>query len=233
MVQIAEENGFITQIGAWVLERACRDRGTWLRQHPATPLDLAVNVSARQVMGPGFAGTVAGVLDMTGMDPAALMLELTEGVFVDDPARAMTVLADLKGLGLRLALDDFGTGYSSLSYLREFPVDIVKIDQGFIADIGREPTATAIIDAVTKLAHVIGLSVTAEGIETQTQREEITAIGCENAQGFLYARPMPSHELTAQLAASSGGPIYLPGTTASRAPGRLKALGRLPAAKRR
>ena len=164
-------------------------------------------------MASGFAGTVAAILDKTGMDPAALILELTEGVFVDDPARAMTVLADLKALGLRLALDDFGTGYSSLSYLREFPVDIVKIDQGFIADIGREPTATAIIDAVTKLAHVIGLSVTAEGIETHTQRKEITAIGCENAQGFLYAHPMPSHELTAQLAANSGGPMHLPQVT--------------------
>ena len=213
MVDIAEQNGLITQIGAWVLERACRDRGTWLRQHPGTPLDLSVNVSPRQVMDPGFAGTVAAILDKTGMDPAALILELTEGVFVDDPARAMTVLADLKGLGLRVALDDFGTGYSSLSYLREFPVDIVKIDQGFIADIGREPTATAIIDAVTKLAHVIGLSVTAEGIETHTQRKEITAIGCENAQGFLYAHPMPSHELTAQLAANSGGPMHLPQVT--------------------
>ena len=217
MIDLGEQNGLIAQIGAWVLDRACRDRATCLRQHPATPLDLSVNVSPRQVMGPGFAGTVAAIMNKTAMDPDALILELTEAVFIDDPARAMTVLADLKALGLRLAFGDFGTGYSSLSYLREFPVDIIKIDQGFIADIGREPTGVAIIDAVTKLAHVLGLSVTAEGIETQAQLDEVTTMGCENAQGFLYARPMPSHELTAQLAAHHGAPLHLPtGTTASR-----------------
>ena len=144
--------------------------GTWLRQHPGTPLDLSVNVSPRQLMDPGFVGTVAAILDKTGMDPAALTLEITEWVFVDDPARAKTVLADLKALGVRLALDDFGTGYSSLRYIRQFPVDIIKIGQGFIADIGREPTATAIIDALTNLAHILGLSVTAEGIETHPTR---------------------------------------------------------------
>jgi diguanylate cyclase (GGDEF)-like protein len=217
MIDVAEENGLITEIGAWVLDRACRDRGTWLGQHPAAPLDLAVNVSPRQLMDLDFAGTVAAILDRTGMDPAALILEMTESVFIDDPARAMTVLTDLKALGVRLALDDFGTGYSSLRYLRQFPVDVVKIDQGLIADIGREPTATAIIDAVTKLAHVLGLSVTAEGIETQVQREQIAAIGCENAQGFLYARPMPGHDIAARLAAHHGAPLHLPTeTTASR-----------------
>ena len=210
LVGVAEENGLIIQIGAWVLERACSDHGRWPRQHPDTPLDLSVNVSARQLLGPGFSGTVAAVLNRTSMDPASLVLEMTEGIFIDDAGRAMTVLSDLKALGVRLALDDFGTGYSSLSYLRDFPVDIVKIDQGFIADIGREPTGVAIIDAVTNLAHVLGLSVTAEGIETPLQRDEIITLGCENAQGFLYAWPMPSRELAAQLTDRLGKPLHLP-----------------------
>ncbi len=135
--EVAEQSGLISEIGAWVLERSCRDRGRWLQQHPGAPLDLAVNVSARQLMSPGFCATVADVLATTGMDPAALILEMTENIFIEDSERAMTVLADLNDLGIRLALDDFGTGYSSLSYLRRLPIDIVKIDQGFIADIGR------------------------------------------------------------------------------------------------
>ena len=139
MVEVAEQSGLISEIGAWVLERSCRDRGRWLHEHPGAPLDLAVNVSARQLMSPDFCATVASVLARTGMDPTALVLEITENIFIEDSERAMTVLADLKGLGVRLALDDFGTGYSSLSYLRRLPIDIVKIDQSFIADIGPRP----------------------------------------------------------------------------------------------
>jgi EAL domain-containing protein (putative c-di-GMP-specific phosphodiesterase class I) len=154
-------------------------------------------------MQPGFAARVAAILDRTAMDPAALVLEMTEGIFIDDAARAMTVLEDLKALGVRLALDDFGTGYSSLAYLRQFPVDIVKIDRQFIADLGQKTAGMAIIDAVTNLAHVLELSVTAEGIETAAQHEQIARIGCEHAQGFHYARPMPSHQLVAQLTAHS------------------------------
>ena len=201
LIDVAERNGFISQIGAWVLERACSDRAGWHRPHPDTPLDVSVNVSAQQLMGRDFSGTVAAILDRTAMDPAALVLEMTEGIFIDDAGRAITVLADLKELGVRLALDDFGTGYSSLSYLRQFPVDIIKIDQGFTADIGRELFGTVIIGAVTNLAHVLGLSVTAEGVETAEQREAITAIGCENAQGFFFGQPMSNDEFTAQLAA--------------------------------
>ena len=121
LVGVAEQSGLISDIGAWVLERSCHDRGRWLHDHPDMPLDLAVNVSGRQLMGPDFAATVAVVLALTGMDPAALVLEMTEDIFIEDSERAMTVLAELKGLGVRLALDDFGTGYSSLSYLRRLP----------------------------------------------------------------------------------------------------------------
>jgi EAL domain-containing protein (putative c-di-GMP-specific phosphodiesterase class I) len=199
LVALAEQSRLISEIGEWVLERSCRDRGRWLREHPGAPLDLAVNVSGRQLMSQDFCVMVADILARTGMDPAALTLEMTENIVIEDSERAMTVLTDLKALGIRLALDDFGTGYSSLSYLLRLPVDIVKIDQSFIADIGHAPTGGAIVAAVTNLAHVLGLTVTAEGVETQHQHDEIRAMGCESAQGYFYARPMPAAEIGAQL----------------------------------
>jgi diguanylate cyclase (GGDEF)-like protein len=209
LVGVAEQSGLISDIGAWVLERSCLDRGRWLHDHPEAPLDLAVNVSARQLAKPDFLRTVASVLDRTGMDPGALVLEMTENIFIEDTERAMTVLADLQELGVRLALDDFGTGYSSLSYLRRLPIHIVKIDQSFIADIGNDPDGGAIVAAVTELAHVLGLAVTAEGVETVVQRDQVSAIGCEFAQGYYYARPMPTAEIAARLAAVDH-PLHLP-----------------------
>jgi diguanylate cyclase (GGDEF)-like protein len=197
MVAIAEQTGLIVQIGAWILERACRDRGRWL--HRGMALDVAVNVSARQLMSWTFPSTVAGILKRTGMDPAALVLEITENVFIEDIERATTVLAELKQLGIRLALDDFGTGYSSLTYLRRLPIDVVKIDQSFIADIGLEQSGVTIVSAVTHLAHALGFAVTAEGVETDRQSDEVLALGCEYAQGFLYGRPMSAADLVTSL----------------------------------
>ena len=199
MVRVAEQTGLINDIGAWVMERACHDRGRWLHDHPDMPLDLAVNVSGRQLMGPDFLATVAVVLALTGMDPAALVLEMTEDIVIEDSARSRRVLAELRGLGIRLALDDFGTGYSSLSYLRRLPVQILKIDQSFIADIGQSSTGAAVVAAVTHLAHVLRLSVVAEGVETEDQRDEVRAIGCESAQGFFYARPMSASAISDYL----------------------------------
>jgi EAL domain-containing protein (putative c-di-GMP-specific phosphodiesterase class I) len=200
MVEAAEQSGLIVKIGAWVLEQACRDHRTWPVAHPHAPVELAVNVSGRQLMGEDFAATVSSVLSRTGMRPDALILEVTENVLIDDSERAMIALADLKRLGVRLALDDFGTGFSSLSYLRRLPIDIVKIDQTFIADL-RPPFNATITAAVTNLAHILGLSVTAEGVETEDQRDAVQAIGCEFAQGYFYARPMPSSGIVAELAA--------------------------------
>ena len=210
LVEVAEQSGLISDIGVWVLERSCLDRGRWLHEHPAAPLDVAVNVSARQLSKPDFLPTVASVLDRTGMDPNSLVLEMTENIFIEDTERAMTVLAKLKALGVRLALDDFGTGYSSLSYLRRLPIHIVKIDQSFIADIGKDSEGSAIVAAVTELAHVLGLAVTAEGVESRIQRDQVSAIGCEHAQGYYYARPMPASAIAAQLAAVPDGALHLP-----------------------
>ncbi len=209
-IAVAEHDHLIHDIGAWVLERSCRDQVSWLADHPDKPLELSVNVSARQLMGRDFAGTVREVLRKTGMNPTDLLLEVTEGIFISDVEQATGVLADLRALGVRLALDDFGTGYCSLAYLRHFPVDIIKIDQGFTAAVGREPASAAIVAAVTQLAHVLGMTVTAEGVETADQRAELESIGCENAQGFHYARPMTSQDITAQLARQPGRPVHLP-----------------------
>jgi EAL domain-containing protein (putative c-di-GMP-specific phosphodiesterase class I) len=203
LVSVAEDNGLIMAIGAWVLERACIERGTWLAH--GHPLDIAVNVSARQLMAPDFGVQVAEILARTQMDPAALVLEVTEGIFIRDGERAMVVLAELKRLGLRLALDDFGTGYSSLSYLRQFPVDILKIDQSFVPEIETDVTVAAIAEAITRLAHVLGLTVVAEGVETAAQRVEILAVGCDAAQGYFYARPMSAGAFAAMLATSPSG----------------------------
>ena len=209
-INVAERSGLIVDVGAWVLARSLRDRAAWLAQHPGQPLSLAVNISARQVIDPGFVGLVAGLLEQASMDPADLVLEVTEGIFIENGEQPMAVLAELRQLGVKLALDDFGTGYSSLNYLRRFPVDIVKIDQGFVADIDRDPTAAAIVGAVTQLTHVLGMTVIAEGVEEPHQRDRLIDIGCELAQGFLFAVPMPSIDLTDLLARPESHPLQLP-----------------------
>jgi len=210
MVEVAEQSSLIRDIGAWVLSRSCRDRSRWMQAHPGARLDVAVNVSARQLMGADFTATVAKALVATGMEPSALVLEVTESIFIEDTDRAMAVLDELKSLGVRLALDDFGTGYSSLGYLRRLPIDIVKIDRSFIADIGHAAQGGAIVAAVTALAHTLGLTVVAEGVESRRQRDDVRAIGCELAQGYFYARPMSADAIGVHLDAAGGGPVHLP-----------------------
>jgi EAL domain-containing protein (putative c-di-GMP-specific phosphodiesterase class I) len=209
MIQIAEESELINQIGLWVLEQACTDRGGWLRDHPASPLELAVNVSSRQLSQPGFCDALNEIIDRCEMDPTALILELTENIAVGEGDEIAAILVQIKGLGVRLAMDDFGTGYSSLRYLQKLPIDIVKIDQGFIFDIGRIATGHAVVTAVAGLAQLLGLSVTAEGVETVEQRDAIQEIGCDSSQGYFYARPMSSDDILALLDGQAGG-VHLP-----------------------
>lgn len=216
MVGIAEDSGLITGIGAWVLQRACTDREHWYAEHPHAPLTIAVNVSARQLLGPAFVTKVSEVLAVTGMAPDDLVLEMTEGIFIGDADRALTVLRDLKGLGVRLALDDFGTGYCSLNYLRQFPVDIVKIDQAFTRSIDQESAGAAIVAPINHLAHVLDLTVTADGVESTEQRNGITAVGCDAAQGFFFARPMPAPAIRSMLQDSNGHELLLPKHVVSR-----------------
>ncbi|HUF96676.1 MAG TPA: GGDEF domain-containing protein, partial [Ilumatobacter sp.] len=171
IVAIAERSELICGIGAWVLEQACEDHSGWMEDHPDNSLDLAVNVSVRQLLAPDFCEVVSSVLGRTGMDPSSLILELTESIEMEHNARVTEALVCLSGLGVRLALDDFGTGFSSLSYLNRLPIDIVKIDRSFIAQLDH-PSARIVVASVTDMAHELGLEVVAEGVETATQLQE-------------------------------------------------------------
>jgi diguanylate cyclase (GGDEF)-like protein len=198
-VPLAERSGLITEIGRWILERACRDRQHWRSNGYQTDLSLAVNVSAVQLMAPDFAAVVAEVLADTGTDPATVTLEVTEGVFVAESERALAVLKALKRVGVRLALDDFGTGYSSLGYLKHFPFDTLKIDREFVAGLGKDVASGVIVDAVVGLAHGLSMTVVAEGVETAQQYYEVLSRGCDASQGFYFASPMSAADLGLML----------------------------------
>jgi diguanylate cyclase (GGDEF)-like protein len=199
-IPIAEQSNLICDIGQWVLERACIDRNSLQHANPRSALGVCVNVSPHQLLSEGFCSTVQGVLTATTTPPELLTLEMTEGVYVEDTERAQVVLADLKSIGVLLALDDFGTGFSSLSYLEQFPIDIVKIDQSFVARLGREsPVSAAIVRSVVDLAHALNMGVIAEGVETTDQLDELATLACDSCQGFYFAPPMTAVDLERQL----------------------------------
>ncbi len=156
---------------------------------------MAVNVSAHQLMEPDFVDAVADVLTRTNIPPGLLTLEITESVFINDSERALVVLDELKQLGLMLALDDFGTGYSSLVYLDQFPIDVIKIDRGFTAKLGRDRASQVIVAKVIELAHLLDMGVVSEGIETAEQLHEVRKLGSESSQGFYFARPLSADRL--------------------------------------
>jgi diguanylate cyclase (GGDEF)-like protein len=191
----AERTGLISPIGQWVLRQACDDLVRWRREGTAVG-QVAVNVSAQQVMGSSFVKTVASVLSETGADPGRLCLEVTESLFLSDTERAARVLHEVKDLGVRLSLDDFGTGYSSLSYLQHFPVDIVKIDRSFTAKMTKDKATKSIVRAVIELSHVLDKSVVAEGVETTADLQEITELGADYAQGFYFSRPVSRDKIS-------------------------------------
>jgi len=200
LIPLAEQSGAINDIGRWVLERACPDLRRWSQAAQwangrAAAFGMAVNVSAHQLMAPDFVATVAEVLEATGTVPHDLTLEITESVFIHDPKRAQVVLSDLKVLGVLIALDDFGTGYSSLSFLKQFPVDSVKIDRIFTADLVHDSASHAIVSKMIELAHLLDLSVVTEGVETAAQRDEALLMGSECYQGYYFARPMSAESL--------------------------------------
>jgi diguanylate cyclase (GGDEF)-like protein len=200
VVPLAEQSGLIIEIGRWVLMQACVDLHRWQRHEHHSELEICVNISTPQLMAPDFAATVAEVLAETRTDPRLVTLEMTESVFIQDSDRALVVLHDLRSLGVKLALDDFGTGYSSLSYLRQFPVNIVKIDRAFIADLGNEPTSRLIVSAIVRLAHSLEMTVVAEGIESVNQYEEVVALDCDSYQGYFFARPASAEVLDSLMA---------------------------------
>ena len=191
-IAVAEDSGLIVPIGAWVLREACRQVRAWNEvRDPAHPLRLSVNLSARQLAEPTLVATVRDTLLGAGIDPGRLhlSLEITEALVLHDPETAALRLGELRALGVQFAIDDFGTGYSSMAYLRRFPVSIVKVDSPFVAGLGIDDHDEAIVSAIVRLAHTLGLRVVAEGVETELQLVHLRAMGCDYAQGYLLGRP--------------------------------------------
>ena len=187
-----EETGLIVPVGTWVLEEACRQAHEWASayRHQA-PLMVTVNVSARQLAQADFGDVLRRVLDETGVDPATICLEITEGAVMADVNAAWTMLRQAKSLGVYLALDDFGTGFSSLSFLRQFRLDIVKIDKSFVDGLGQSREDTTIIEHVVGMARGLGMVTVAEGVETADQVRYLRSLECHMAQGFFYSKPQP------------------------------------------
>ncbi|MGB9118831.1 EAL domain-containing protein [Bradyrhizobium sp.] len=185
-IPVAEESSLIVEMGEWVLREACREAASW-----SNPLTIAVNISPIQFRQGDLPKSVHSVLLETGLAPARLELEITEGVLIDDFSRAISILARLKSLGVRIALDDFGTGYSSLSYLHSFSFDKIKIDRAFIGDLESSRHSTAIVRAVIDLGHNLDVPILAEGVETDAQHAFLMREGCDEVQGYLTGRPLP------------------------------------------
>ena len=181
--------------------KAVRHWAGWRSRHPGVvPPVLHVNLSPRQLHQQEFLGFVHHVLGRYGVEPSNVCVELTETVLMDDLERRRSPLTELRDLGLRIALDDFGTGYSSLTYLKRFPVDCIKIDQSFVAGVADEGFDAAIVESVIDLAHAVGLSVVAEGVETPEQLARLRELGCDQAQGYLFSKARPARDLDALLA---------------------------------
>ena len=204
-IPVAESTGLIVAIGEQVLRKACRQASLWQRLG-AAPLRMAVNVTARQFRQKGFVKSMQAALASAQLDPRLLELEITEDALMEHGPDTLATLDAIGKLGVQLAIDDFGTGYSSLSYLKRLPIDTVKIDQSFVADLPGDPDAGAIVGAIIALAHNLGLKVLAEGVETRAQFEYLRDHGCDGAQGYFLGRPQPP-EL---LSVGKGGNVVVP-----------------------
>ena len=192
-IPIAEETGLIEHIDTFVMAEACRQMRSWQqRWQGGRPLSLNVNVSGRQFRSHDICARIEGILHATGFEPGSLRLEITESVVMEDAARSRELLVALRALGVRVAIDDFGTGYSSLNYLHEFDVDDLKVDRSFIDNMGKERDTIRIVETVIGLGHGLGMTVTAEGVETMDQLRKIRELGCEVAQGYLFSKPVPA-----------------------------------------
>ncbi len=198
-IPLAERDGLIADLGDRVLERALATISTIDGSHGDNPLSVGINVSACQLRDPRLVDRVRELAATHTLRPRTLVLELTESVLLDDPMQALGLMRALQGLGVRFAIDDFGTGYSSLSYLRQLPVDIIKIDRSFVSAMLDDPGQRDLVEAIVHLGRSLHLDVVAEGVEQTAQRDELKAIGCEYAQGFLWSAPLTATDLRARL----------------------------------
>ena len=207
-IGVAEETELILPIGKYVLERACWSARAW-RDQFGFPVSMSVNLSPRQFLQPGLVDDIAGILDSTRVDPGQICLEITESLAMTDVEWVISVLLELKGIGVRVAIDDFGTGYSSLGYLKRFPVDTVKIDRAFVSGLEDSPVDSAIVAAVIGLADAVGMTTVAEGVETSGQLERLRELGCDTVQGYYLAKPMPASAMEALLWAQTAESVRL------------------------
>ncbi|MEP7201076.1 MAG: GNAT family N-acetyltransferase [Ilumatobacteraceae bacterium] len=197
-ITLAEQTGLIVPIGRWVLREACQQLSRWQRQMPQTaPRTISVNLSARQLHDPDLVKDVMDAIKDSGLNPWQLTLELTESMMIDEFERASRILEQLRASRVQIAIDDFGTGFSSLSYLRRLPVDIIKIDRSFVAEMRNSTTAEALVRMVIDLAKVLDLRTVAEGIEDEGQAEQLSTLLCDEGQGYFFARPQPAADVKA------------------------------------
>jgi diguanylate cyclase (GGDEF)-like protein len=193
-IPLAEEIGLITPIGAWVLKHACLEAMTWPNE-----IKVAVNLSPVQFKSGTVVLDVVAALGASGLPASRLELEITESVLLQDTENTLSTLNQLKDLGVRISMDDFGTGYSSLAYLHKFPFDKIKIDRSFIRDLADKPDSIAIVRAVAGLGSTLGISTTAEGVETEMQLDQLRREGCTEVQGYLFSKPLPAAEIAPLL----------------------------------
>jgi diguanylate cyclase (GGDEF)-like protein len=186
-IPVAEEIGLIVQIGEWVLRQACAEAAKWPES-----VNVAVNLSPAQFAKGSLVSTVINALSASGLSPGRLELEITESVLLERSERNIAILEQLHDLGVKISMDDFGTGYSSLSYLHRFPFDKIKIDKSFIDEIAFKPSSVAIVRAIIEMAKALGMSTTAEGVETADQLEQLNLLGCSDIQGYLFSKPEAS-----------------------------------------
>jgi EAL domain-containing protein (putative c-di-GMP-specific phosphodiesterase class I) len=208
-IPLAEEIGFIVPLGEWVIREACATASRW-------PGDsrVAINISAVQFHNPGLMQVIMSALATSGLHPTRLEIEITETVLLQNKETTLAVLHQLRELGVRIALDDFGTGYSSLTYLQSFPFDKIKIDRSFVKDITENAGSLNIVRAVAALASGMGMTATAEGVETREQLDSVTSEGCTEMQGYLFSKPLPAREIER---------LFISGHAAHQAPDRIVA----------
>ena len=198
-IPLAEETGLILPLGEWVLETACAQIAAWATRKKTNHIALAVNISALQFRQANFVATVLAAIDHSGANPANLKLELTESMLVENIDEVIAKMTELKSHGMSFSLDDFGTGYSSLAYLKRLPLDQLKIDRAFVRDMMVDVTSGAIAQTIISLGSAMGLSVIAEGVETEEQRGFLAGLGCHTFQGNLFSLPLPLEEFEALL----------------------------------
>jgi EAL domain-containing protein (putative c-di-GMP-specific phosphodiesterase class I) len=203
-IECAEAGGLLTEIGDWVIRESARWLALWRRLPGAEGLFVSVNVSALHLKSHNLSARIRRVLAETGLDPDALCVELAEPTLMEQPTEGVALVLGLRDLGVRLAVDDFGNGYSSLAHLRQFPVDYVKIDRRFIEGlVGEDSTEVSLVAAIVAMARDIDAVTVAEGVEHELQERVLRELGCELAQGFFYARPVPGDEVVPTLRAIS------------------------------